>query len=314
MLRKLSLAFALLALICLATPTPAPAHEPEEFPLWPNGAPGAFGNEPGQDKFHSGDIPTLTLWRAPADHNTGAAVVICPGGGYAFLATEHEGEEVARWLNSLGVNAVMLKYRIGPRYKHPAPLQDAQRALRTVRARAKDWAIDPGRVGILGFSAGGHLAATAATHFDPGDSGATDPVERLSSRPDFAVLVYAVTSLDPAISHGGSLKNLLGDNPDPALLENLSNEKQVTKDTPPTFLAHTGADTAVPAQNSIVFAAACLKHGVPVELHIFEKGVHGLGLGTGWADRIKPEPSFQAWPTLCAAWLESRGFLRKPDE
>jgi acetyl esterase/lipase len=285
------------------------ASEPEVFPLWPEGAPGAVGSAPGEDKFHSGDIPTLTIWRAPADNNTGAAVVICPGGGYAFLATEHEGEEVARWLNSIGVTGVMLRYRIAPRYKHPAPLQDAQRAIRTVRARAKDWAIDPNRVGILGFSAGGHLAATAATHFDAGNPAASDPIERLGSRPDFAVLVYPVTSLDPAISHGGSLKNLLGDNPDPALIENLSNEKQVTKDTPPTFLAHTAADTAVPAQNSIAFATACLKHGVPVELHLFEKGVHGLGLGTGWADRIKPEPSFQPWPNLCATWLKTHGFL-----
>lgn len=285
------------------------ADEPAAIPLWEKGAPGALGSSPGEDAFHAGDIPTITVFPAPADKSTGAAVVICPGGGYGFLATEHEGTEVANWLNSIGVTGVVLKYRLGPKYKHPAMLNDAQRAIRTVRAKASEWKLDPKKIGILGFSAGGHLASTAATHFDAGKSDAEDPIDRQSCRPDFAVLVYPVIALSTPFGHSGSLKNLLGENPSKELIDTLSNEKQVTKETPPTFLAHTWADTGVPPENSLLFAAALRQAGVPCELHLFEKGVHGLGLGTGWKGRIEPDPSFQAWPKLCESWMKAHGWL-----
>ncbi len=308
-MRTLTLTVILLSLGAAATHA---ADGPKTVPLWPDGAPGALGKETG-DEFHAGDIPTLTVYPADPSSANGASVVICPGGGYGFLATEHEGSEVAAWLNSLGVTAVMLKYRLAPRYHHPAMLHDAQRAIRTVRARAKEWGnLDPNRVGILGFSAGGHLASTAATHFDAGAPDASDPVSRESCRPDLAILVYPVVALATPYGHSGSLKNLLGNDAPAYLVNDLSNERQVTKDTPPTFLAHTNADAGVPAENSLLFALALRKAGVPVELHLFEKGQHGLGLGTGWAShKIPPDDAFQAWPRLCATWLKGRKFLDK---
>jgi acetyl esterase/lipase len=280
------------------------AGEPEEIPLWPAGAPGAVGKEPA-------DIPTLTIFRPAPDKATGAAVVICPGGGYSFLAVEHEGKEVAAWLNSLGITGVLLKYRLAPRYHHPAMIQDANRAIRTIRARAPEWGLDPKRIAILGFSAGGHLASTAATHFDAGKSDASDPIERVSSRPDRVILVYPVIAIATPFGHEGSRKNLLGPNPPKELVDSLSNETQVTPETPAAFLAHTNGDAGVPAENSLLFALALRKHKVPVELHLFEKGEHGLGLGSGWAGHIPREPSFEAWPGLCATWLKGQGFLDK---
>ncbi len=285
----------------------ATADEPLTIPLYPDAAPGAVGHDKGEDAFHSGDIPTLTVYRPAKDKANGAAVVICPGGGYGFLATEHEGTEVAEWLNSLGVTGVMLKYRIAPKYHHPTMLHDAQRAIRTVCAKAQEWGVDPKRVGILGFSAGGHLASTAATHFDRGKPDAADPIDKLSCRPDVAILVYPVIALATPYGHVGSLKNLLGDKPEKDAVENLSNERQVTKETPPTFLAHTNEDKGVPAENSLLFALSLRKAGVPVELHLFEKGPHGLGLGTGWKNHgLNPDEAFQEWPKLCALWLSAR--------
>ena len=295
----------------LMLPALARADDPTTMPLWPDGAPGAQGTETG-DENNPGDVPTITVWLAPKDKATGAAMVICPGGGYGFLATDHEGKQVAEWLNSIGVAGIMVKYRLGPKYHHPAPLDDAQRAIRTVRAKAKEWNLDPKRVGILGFSAGGHLASTAATHFDMGKKPSeANPIDSESCRPDLAVLVYPVVSFTADFAHKGSAKNLLGDDPEKALLANLSNETQVTPQTPPTFLAHTLADTGVPMENSVAFAMALRKAKVPFELHIFEKGQHGLGLGTGWKGHIDGEPTFEAWPRLCAAWLKGRGFLDK---
>ena len=302
-------ALALVSLLLGASVVMA-VEEPKTYPLWPEGAPGSKGSETG-DAFHSGDVPTITVYQPDPGKANGASVVICPGGGYGFLATEHEGKEVAEWLNSLGVAGVVLKYRLGPRYQHPTMLDDAQRALRTVRARSKEWGLDPKRVAVMGFSAGGHLASTAATHFDAGKPDATDPIDRQSCRPDLAILVYPVVALATPYGHSGSLKNLLGEKPTQELIESLSNERQVTKDTPPTFLAHTNEDKGVPAENSLLFALALRKAGVPVELHLFEKGVHGLGLGTGWAGKIKPDEAFQAWPRLCATWLKGRGFLSR---
>jgi acetyl esterase/lipase len=211
---------------------------------------------------------------------------------------DHEGVQVAQWLNSQGIYAFVLKYRLGPRYHHPAMLQDAQRAIRTVRSRAAQIGIGPRRIGIMGFSAGGHLASTAATHFDEGNAQAAEAVERASSRPDFAVLGYPVISLVEFV-HAGSRANLLGENPDPKLVEFLSSERQVTPQTPPVFLFHTNADTGVPPENSVLFYLALRKAGVPAEMHIYENGPHGVGLA--WSDLI-----LSSWPARLADWLRSR--------
>jgi acetyl esterase/lipase len=277
----------------------AAADQPERKPflLWENGAPGAVGTEVA-------DKPTLTLYPPPDDKANGTAVIVCPGGGYRGLAMDHEGRQVAEWLNKHGVTAFILKYRLGPRYHHPAPLQDAQRALRTVRARAKEWNVDPKRVGIWGFSAGGHLASTAGTHFDAGKPGASDPIERASSRPDFLILCYPVITLQPPYAHMGSRRNLLGDNPEPQLVESLCNQKQVTSETPPTFLMHTDADRGVVPENSILFYLALRKAKVPAELHIYERGQHGVGLAP--RDAV-----LSTWPDRLAAWMKARGLVKE---
>jgi len=271
------------------------ASEPAVIPLWPDKAPGAVGDKPE-------DRPTLTVYLPARNKATGTAVIVCPGGGYGFLAVGHEGQEVAEWLNDHGMAAFVLRYRIAPRYRHPAPMQDVQRAIRLVRSRARDWQIDPQRIGVWGFSAGGHLAATAATHFDPGNPQSPDPVERVSCRPDFCILAYPVISFAEPFTHNGSRNNLLGPNPDPKLVEFLSNEKHVTAQTPPTFLFHTTEDKGVPPENSIVFYLALRRAGVPAELHIYEKGPHGVGLA-------KKDPILRTWPDRLADWLRQRGLL-----
>lgn len=263
--------------------------------LWPNGAPGAVGTE-------DVDKPLLWLYPAAKENNSGTAVVVCPGGGYGALAVDHEGTQVARWFNSIGVNAFVLKYRLGRRYQHPAPLQDVQRAMQWVRAHADDYGIARHRVGVMGFSAGGHLASTCATHFLDAKPDAADPVARYSSRPDFAVLCYAVISLSESFAHGGSRRNLLGENPDPELVKHLSNDLMVNEQTPPTFLFSTAEDTAVPVENSIAFFAACRKHKVPVEMHIYQFGPHGVGLAPG-------DPVLSTWKGRLHDWLRNSGFL-----
>jgi acetyl esterase/lipase len=271
------------------------AHGDRAFELlWPDGAPGALGDG-------AADKPKLTLYPVPGDESNGA-VVVCPGGGYGHLASDHEGKQVAEWLNSIGVSAFVLQYRLGPRYHHPAPLQDVQRAIRLVRARAAEWHVDPARIGIMGFSAGGHLASTAATHFDAGRPDSADPIERQGSRPDFAVLAYPVITLDGPSAHVGSRRNLLGDPADPALVELLSNERHVTDRTPPTFLFHTADDPTVPVENSLLFFGALHEAGVPAELHVFAHGKHGVGLA-------QSDPALASWPRLCALWLQARGIL-----
>jgi acetyl esterase/lipase len=244
-------------------------------------------------------MPTLTPFLPAKDKANGAAIIVLPGGGYGHLS-DREGPPVAEWLNTLGITAFVLKYRLGPRYHHPAPLQDAQRAIRTVRARAKDWGLDPQRIGILGFSAGGHLAATAGTHFASGRSDAPDPIERVSSRPDLMILIYPVITMRE-LTHQGSKENLLGPQPSPELVTLLSNEEQVTKETPPTFLVHTMTDPAVPVENSMMFAAALRKASVPFEFHLYERGPHGFALGD-------KDPILATWPARCADWLRLHGF------
>lgn len=287
-----------LPLLVLSLSLSAGAAGPAVELLWPRGAPGAVGNQ-------EEDRPSLTVYLPPTDKATGTAVIICPGGGYGFLASGHEGKDPARWLNGLGVAAFVLKYRIAPRYHHSAPLQDVQRALRTVRARAGEWHVDPHRIGVWGFSAGGHLASTAATHFDDGQPGSSDPIERVSCRPDFAILCYPVITLERPHVHLGSRRNLLGDSASPALVRSLSNDTQVTGRTPPTFLFHTDADTGVVAENSVLFYLALRKARVPAELHIFEKGPHDVGLAP-------KDPVLSIWPNLLARWLKVRGLLQAP--
>ncbi len=274
------------------------AAEPKVEPLWPDGAPGAVGAD-------EADKPTLTIWQPAPDKANGCAIVVCPGGGYQHLAIDHEGKQVAEWLNSLGVTAFMLKYRIAPRYKHPAPIDDAQRAIRTVRARAAEWKVDPKRVGIMGFSAGGHLTSTAATHFDDGRADAQDSIDKASCRPDFAILCYPVISFTTPYTHVGSKNNLLGKQPDEKLVENLSNELQVTEKTPPTFLFHTSEDSGVPPENSVLFYMALRKAKVPAELHIYEKGPHGVGLA-------QEDPILSTWSARLADWMRGRGLLNMP--
>jgi acetyl esterase/lipase len=287
----------LISALLLTTPLGAQrgGAPPERIRLWTGDAPGAMGQ---QDE----DIPTLDLYVVPPERALGTAVVVCPGGGYRALAMDHEGEQIARWWNSLGVSAFVLKYRLGPKYHHPVELGDAQRALRWVRSRTGQYGIQPDRIGIMGFSAGGHLASSAATLFDTGQSAAADLVDRLSSRPDFAVLGYPVISMTTEYVHQGSKNNLLGETPDPALAERLSTELQVTPETPPVFLFHTNEDAAVPAENSILFYLALRRAKIPAELHIYERGPHGVGLA--WSDAV-----LSSWPARLADWMRIRGLL-----
>jgi acetyl esterase/lipase len=288
--------FVSVLLLFVLASEPLWAAEPKVELLWPQGAPGAKGDTPA-------DKPTLTAFLPEAGKATGTAIIVCPGGGYAGLATDHEGRQIARWFNSFGVAAFMLEYRHrGRGYQHPAPLQDAQRAIRTVRARAAEWKIAPDRIGIMGFSAGGHLASTAGTHFDRGNPGAADLIERVGCRPDFLVLCYAVIALGEPYTHRGSQQNLLGSDPDPALVRSLSNEKQVTAETPPTFLFHTDEDAGVPAENSVQFYLALRRAGVPAEMHIYRTGQHGLGLAPG-------VPGTSTWPDRLKDWMRGRGLL-----
>lgn len=272
---------------------------PVAIQLWPGAAPGALGTEPK-------DIPTLTPFPCTGDNASGAAIVVCPGGGYGGL-TAHEGVEYALWLNELGIHAFVLKYRLGSKgYRHPVMLQDVSRAIRTVRARAEEWHVDPKRVGIIGSSAGGHLASTVMTHYDAGDAASTDTVERQSSRPDLGILCYAVISFGDK-GHKGSQHNLLGDNAPDELVKSLSNELQVTKDTPPAFLFHTTDDSVVRVENSLLFAEALSAHNVPYALHVYPHGPHGLGLGGHHhVDPANRHP----WTTECALWLKQLGFRK----
>jgi acetyl esterase/lipase len=260
------------------------AQPPRSEYLWPDGAPGALGAE-------EEDKPMFFIFSPPANLATGTGVLVCPGGGYRNLAMDHEGRQIGQWLNSLGVTAFVLRYRLGPKYHHPIPLGDAQRAMIIIRERAKVFGVCPGRIGVWGFSAGGHLASTLSTHSPP------------ETRPNFAILAYPVISFTAEYVHKGSRTNLLGDNPDPALVSELSNELRVTKDTPPTFLFHTNEDTGVPPENSVLYYLALRRAGVPAEMHIYERGRHGVGLAPA-------DAALSSWPGRLADWLRGRGLLR----
>ncbi|MNI33312.1 Acetylxylan esterase precursor [compost metagenome] len=257
--------------------------------LWPEGAPLAKG-------ITEEDQPAITPYipEGPVQ----ASVIVCPGGGYGIRA-EHEGEPIAKWLNGLGIAAFVLRYRVAP-YPYPAALLDAQRAIRYVRLHAAEWGIQSKKVGILGFSAGGHLTSTAGTHYDLGNQQAADPIEQESCRPDAMILCYPVITMRDPLAHEGSRANLLGLSPDESMIHLLSNEEQVTADTPPTFLWHT-ADDFVAVENSLQFAAALSKNKVPFDLHVYEKGVHGLGLAID-------DEHVGTWPDICGLWLKRNGF------
>jgi acetyl esterase/lipase len=293
-MNRLASTLMMLAVAAVIPAAAQPPSPPKPEALWANGAPGALGTA-------EEDTPTLTPYVVAEGRGTGTAVIVCPGGGYAHLSMDKEGEQVARWLNSVGVTAFVLKYRLGPRYHHPIELGDAQRAIRTVRSRAAEYRIQPDRIGIMGFSAGGHLASTAGTHFDAGNASAADPIDRQSSRPDFLVLCYPVITFGQ-FAHRGSERMLLGENPTPEQIENLSNETQVTAQTPPTFLFHTTTDATVPVENSVMFYMALRKAGVPAEMHIFERGPHGVGLAP-------TDEALSVWPMLLANWLRIHGWL-----
>ncbi len=284
---------ALLALTLLSLANASLADD-EPILLWPDGAPEAMGDE-------EQDQPKITIHVPDEVPQSSAAVVICPGGGYAVLATDHEGHQIAKWFNRIGVTAIVLRYRHLP-YRHPVPLMDVQRAIRYVRSHADEIGVSPDRIGVMGFSAGGHLASTVSTHFDAGDPNAADPIDQVSCRPDFTILGYPVISLTADYAHRGSRGNLLGDADTDELAISLSNETQVTADTPRAFIFHTDEDTGVPPQNAVAYYLALHEHGVGGELHIYQHGPHGAGLGDG-------DPVLATWRDRLHDWMQTNGFL-----
>ena len=284
--------------ICVAWGQPAqPAiQDLQVLRLWSGAAPGSQGTA-------ETDIPQMTAYLPRSNATDMTAVIVLPGGGYRALSMNSEGRQVANYLNSMGIAAFVLQYRLGPRYHHPVEIEDAQRAIRIVRSHAGEWHIAQNRIGIMGFSAGGHLAATASTRFDSGKPGASDAVDRVSSRPDFSILCYPVISLTEAWTHQGSRLNLLGENPAPELAKTMSMENAVTAQTPPTFIFQTNADTTVPAENSIYYYLALRKAGVSAEMHVFENGPHGVGLAMY-------DPALSEWPKLLVNWLRVHGFIK----
>ena len=280
---------------------------PLELPLWEGVPPGseAFTGEENYVTTPHGWLtgvsrPTLTIYRPTAERSTGAAVVIFPGGGYSGQAIDHEGHDVARWLCDRGVVGVVSSYRCGGGvHQHPVPMNDAQRAIQLVRSKATEWGMDPAKIGAMGFSAGGHLTATVTTQWIDADPHADESLRRVSSRPDFSVLVYGVISFRDEVTHKGSRQNLLGAEPTEAQIAALSADERVTKQTPPSFLVHSADDDAVPLANSQRFYDACVAHGVPAELHLYESGGHGYGM----------EAKGPNWAVALEAWLASRDLV-----
>lgn len=294
-LNQLSKSTCLVMLFIATTSLPVTTLSGQEsVRLWDSDAPGAKGEA-------ENDIPTATVYLPESDKPTGA-IVIFPGGGYGHLAIGHEGHEIAKWANEMGMAGIIVSYRHrGRGYGHPAPMLDAQRGIRFTRAKAHQWNIDPKKVGVIGFSAGGHLATTVLTKFDEGDKTSSDLVDQQSSRPNFGIVSYAVVAFDQPYTHKGSQRNLLGEDASPELIELFSNEKQVTKETPPCFVWHTAEDKVVPAENALRFYSALVEKNVPSELHIFPVGRHGIGLGAA-------VDGANQWPNLCKRWLIRGGF------
>jgi acetyl esterase/lipase len=297
MLKRISAVASVLVIVILSLrafaepPKPASAPATQEVPLltlWPEGkVPHALGDQ-------RADTPAVQVFLPAAGKGTGAAIVVCPGGGYGGLA-QHEGPKVGQWLVENGIAGFVLRYRLGPKYHYPAEIEDGQRAVRFVRAHAVDWKIDPHRIGIIGFSAGGHLASSVATHYTAGDAGSEDPVDRVSSRPDLHILIYPVINLGGPDTHVGSRNNLLGKEPSAELIELFSNQKQVTKDTPPAFVVHSITDKVVPVSNADNYVAALKEAGVAYEYVRLETGQHGFGLTDKWTPQ-------------CIEWLRKQKF------
>jgi acetyl esterase/lipase len=299
-------------LISLFILSPLLKAQTSTITLWPGGIPDlvlninysekATINEGIPTRFEKVTDPSLYVYLPPADKATGTAVLICPGGGYAALAFNHEGNAIAKWLNENGIAGIILKYRLPSDFimkkKSIGPLQDAQEALRTIRRNAAKWNIDPQKIGVMGFSAGGHLASTLSTHYD---EKVYEVKDSTSARPDFSILLYPVITMDSSFTHAGSRRNLIGEDPGDEAVKRFSNELQITENTPPAFLVHSGDDNSVPVKNSIVYYEGLKKYNIPSELHIFQKGGHGYGLATG-------RDTQSAWPALCLSWMKSLGF------
>jgi acetyl esterase/lipase len=302
----------IITLLSLAIAFPFLQAQTSTLTLWPGGIPDLVLNINYSEKatisegiptrFEKVTDPSLYVYLPPADQATGTAVLICPGGGYGVLAFNHEGYAIAKWLNENGIAGIILKYRLPSdlimKKKSIGPLQDAQEALRTIRRNAAKWNIDPQKIGVMGFSAGGHLASTLSTHFDEKVYEAKDTI---SARPDFSLLIYPVITMDSSFTHAGSRRNLLGDDPSIEVITHFSNELRITENTPPAFLVHSSDDNVVPVKNSIVYYEGLKKYNSPSELHVFQKGGHGYGLATG-------KDTQSAWPALCLSWMKSLGF------
>ncbi len=285
--------------------------QPKMIKLWSSNPPGSISDTSYQEIIKTTDIlriekvidPTITVYLPSGEKATGSAVIICPGGGYGILAYDYEGTEIAKWYNSIGVAGIVLKYRLPNdvimQNKSIGPLQDAQEAIRIVRRKAKEWNIKPNKIGIMGFSAGGHLAATVSTHYS---QKVYEIKDSTSARPDFSVLIYPVISMNKELTHSGSRTNLLGKNPDQALVDLFSNELQVTNDTPPAFLVHALNDNGVPVQNSINYLMALKNNNVSGELHIYEKGGHGFSMR-------KTDGTEGYWPESLMRWMKVKGLL-----
>lgn len=284
----------------------------EVLTLWPNGVPGSIQSETYNESSDSKDNwtkaskvtnPRIDCYLADEAINTGTAVVVCPGGGYSVLAIGHEGRDIALWFNKMGISAFVLKYRLPSDEimvdKSVGPLQDVQEAIRTVRRNAVKWKINPEKIGVMGFSAGGHLASTASTHFN---EKVYTPIDTTSARPDFSILIYPVVTMDTAFTHKGSRVNLIGENPTEEQVKRFSNELQVNAQTPPAFLVHSLDDRVVPVQNSINYALNMKANKVACELHIYPYGGHGYGLG-------RSERTESTWPEACKKWMIVEGFL-----
>ncbi|WP_291125886.1 alpha/beta hydrolase-fold protein [Flavobacterium sp. UBA6031] len=308
----------IVALSCLIATIGNLSGQSQVIDLWNGNVPGAIRNDKYKQTVDSADNwikmrfvtdPTLDLYPVTAQKSTGTAVIICPGGGYWGLAIAHEGEQVAKWLNSIGVTAFVLKYRLPDssimENKSIGPMQDGQKAIRIVRRHAKEWGINPDKIGIMGFSAGGHLASTLSTHFN---EKVYQPEDSTSARPDFSLLIYPVISMDSSITHWGSRVNLLGSSPSQELVKHFSNALQVTDKTPQAFMIHSMDDGTVPVENSIEYALAMKKHNIPCELHIYEHGGHGYGLGK------RNSGTESSWTKACEKWLQVRGFIGEKGE
>lgn len=294
---------AVWVILCLIVSGGNLSAQSKVIDLWEGKVPGAISNDHFKPIVDSANNwikmkfvvnPSLDMYPAPTDKATGTAVVICPGGGYSALAIAHEGSEVAKWLNGLGITAFVLKYRL-------PDSQDGQEAIRIVRRHAKEWGINPDKIGIMGFSAGGHLASTVSTHFN---DRVYDPIDSTSARPDFSLLIYPVISMTEGITHSGSRENLLGKKPSLKQVKYFSNEWQVNAQTPPAFLVHSMDDYSVPVQNSIAYVLSLQKFKISCELHLYASGGHGYGLG-------RSANSESTWPEACRKWLEERGFLKR---